>query len=104
MSVSRAALRRFVDGALTVRLATLSPRGTPLLTPLWFARDGDVIYLGTRRGSPHARHMTRNPRVVLLFGDQGGRRTRWALPPDAGSRGAGLSGRGTGRLVPSMRV
>ncbi len=79
MSVSRSALRRFVDRALTVRLATISNKGTPLLTPLWFARDGDVIYVGTRRGSLHARHITENPRVVMLFGDRGGKRTRRVL-------------------------
>lgn len=61
MSVLPAGLRRFIDGALTVRLATLSKNGAPLLTPLWFARDGDVIYIGTRRGSLHVRNATRNP-------------------------------------------
>lgn len=70
MSVSRQRLRNLVDGALTVRLATISKKGTPLLTPLWFARDGDVVYVGTRRGSLHARHLSENPRVVMLFGDR----------------------------------
>lgn len=79
MSVSRRALRRFADGALTVRLATVSRKGTPLLTPLWFARQGDVIYIGTRRGSLHARQAIENPRVVLLFGDRGGKPTRRVL-------------------------
>ena len=70
---------KFIDGALTVRLCTLSSNGVPLVTPLWFARDGDTIYLGTRRHSFHARHMARNPRVVMLFGDRHGRRTRRVL-------------------------
>jgi PPOX class probable F420-dependent enzyme len=79
MTVSRSALLKFVDGALTVRLATISRKGTPLLTPLWFARDGDVIYMGTRRSSPHARHITENPDVVMLFGDRGGKPARGVL-------------------------
>lgn len=79
MSISPTALRRFIDGALTVRVATLSKNGAPLLTPLWFARDDDIIYMGTRRGSLHARHVAENPFVVMLFGDRGGKRTRRVL-------------------------
>ncbi len=70
---------KFIDGALTVRLCTISSNGVPLITPLWFARDGDTIYLGTRRDSYHARHMARNPRVIMLFSDFHGRRTRRVL-------------------------
>lgn len=70
---------RFVEGALTVRLCTLSAKGVPLITPLWFGRDGDVIYLGTRRDAFHSRHIARDPRVVLLFSDRRGRRTRRVL-------------------------
>lgn len=70
---------RFVDRALTVRLCTISANAVPLITPLWFARDGDTIYLGTRRDSLHAKHIQRNPRVVLLLSDRRGRRTRQVL-------------------------
>lgn len=70
---------RFVEGALTVRLCTLSAKGVPLITPLWFGRDGDVIYLGTRRDAFHSRHIARDSRVVLLFSDRRGRRTRRVL-------------------------
>lgn len=70
---------RFIDQALTVRLCTISASAVPLITPLWFAREGDTIYLGTRRDSIHARHIQRNPRVVLLLSDRRGRRTRRVL-------------------------
>lgn len=66
MSLSPSDLKR-VDEALVVRLATISKRGTPLVTPLWFARDENVIHIGTRRGSPHTRNVVENPRVVLMF-------------------------------------
>lgn len=79
MSVSPERVSAFVDRALTVRLATLSKKGTPLLVPLWFGREGDVIYMGTRRGSLHARNAVANPRVVMLFGDRGGRASRRVL-------------------------
>lgn len=49
------------DRALVVRLATISERGAPLLTPLWFGRDGDVIYIGTRHGSPRSGIFRRTP-------------------------------------------
>jgi general stress protein 26 len=78
VSLTREELR-FIDGALTVRLCTISANRVPLITPLWFGRDGDTIYLGTRRDSLHARNIQRNPRVLLLFGDERGRRTRHVL-------------------------
>lgn len=68
-----------VDAALTVRIATVSKDGVPMVTPLWFCRDGEAIFLGTRAGSFHARHIAANPRVVLLFADRNGRRTRRVL-------------------------
>jgi hypothetical protein len=75
MSIDRRALHAFVDRALTVRIASVSAKGTPMVTPLWFARDGDVIFVGTRAGSPLTRHVEARPRVVLFFGDRGGRAT-----------------------------
>lgn len=72
MSLSRSELRR-VDEARIVRLATVSRRGTPLVTPLWFARDADVIYIGTRRSSPHSRNVADDPRVVMVFSGRDGR-------------------------------
>lgn len=70
---------RFIDRALIVRLATQSRAGKPLLTPLWFARDGESIFMGTRRGSPHARNAAANPSVVMILGDRHGRRTKRLL-------------------------
>lgn len=71
--------RRFLDSALTVRVATLSARGMPLVTPLWFGREGDTIYLGTRASAPHSRNMLANPSVTLLAGDRWGHRTKRVL-------------------------
>lgn len=71
--------RRFIDSAVTVRVATLSASGIPMVTPLWFGRDGDTIYLGTRASAPHTRNMIANPNVTLLIGDRWGRRTKRVL-------------------------
>jgi PPOX class probable F420-dependent enzyme len=93
---------RFIDRALTVRLCTLSPGGVPMVTPLWFARDGGGIYLGTRAGSFQARHINANPRVVLLFADRGGRRTRRVLRVSGAARVCGpehMTRRRTARMA-----
>lgn len=66
---------RFMDRALIVRIATQSRAGMPLVTPLWFLRDGSKIIIGTRRGSPHERNAFANPSVVMTFGDRHGRPT-----------------------------
>jgi hypothetical protein len=79
VTADRDTARRFIDRALTVRIATVSAKGTPMVTPLWFGRDGDVVFVGTMRASPLARHIAARPRVVLLFGDRGGRATSRAL-------------------------
>ena len=70
---------RFIDRALTVRVVTTSARGAPLITPLWFLRDGPVIWIGSRRESAHVRQMASHPEVILLIADRGGRRTKRVL-------------------------
>ena len=50
-----------------------------MITPLWFGREGEAIYLGTSTDSFHARHMAAAPHIVILFADQNGRRTRRVL-------------------------
>lgn len=89
MSTVASSADRFIDRALIVRLATQSRAGMPLVTPLWFARDGAKIVIGTRRGSPHARNASANPSVVMTFGDRRGRPTRRVLRAFGTARVAG---------------
>jgi general stress protein 26 len=70
-------IRRFLDRSMVVRVATISGKGRPHLTPLWFVRKGGHLYLGTRRASAAARDLAENPRVVMLFdGERGPTRDR----------------------------
>jgi hypothetical protein len=89
MSAVVSSATRFIDRSPIVRLATQSRAGMPLLTPLWFVRDGAKIVIGTRRGSPHARNASANPSVVMTFGDRQGRPTRRVLRAFGTARVAG---------------
>ncbi len=57
----------FLRDSMVVRLATLSPKGAPLLTPIWFVEDRGRFNMNARRDSPAGRHVAANPEVVLLF-------------------------------------
>lgn len=59
-------IRAFLDVPRVATLATINPDGTPLLTPLWFARDNDTLWLAVGPNSPKVRNMRRDPRVTLV--------------------------------------
>lgn len=59
-------VRAFLDVPRVATLATINPDGTPLLTPLWFARDGDTLLLAVGPNSPKVRNIRRDPRVTLV--------------------------------------
>ena len=60
-------VRRFLSRPMVAEVATLSPRGRPFLTPLWFVVDGGALYVTTGPGSRAGRNIEREPRVALLF-------------------------------------
>lgn len=66
------AVRTFLDVPRIATLATINPDGTPLLTPLWFMRDGDDIWIVIAPDSPKARNIRRDPRVTLVVLDDQG--------------------------------
>lgn len=65
----------FLACSMVARVATLSPKGRPHMTPLWFTYDQGRIYMTSRDGSPAARNITAHPAVVLLFDAERG--PRW---------------------------
>lgn len=67
MSPDDPEVRRFLPRCRVVRIATLSVKGTPHITPLWFVVADGRILMGARAESPAARNVAANPRVVLLF-------------------------------------
>lgn len=58
-------LRRILDAAPLVHLATLLPDGSPHSVVIWAAPHGDRIAILTGPDSLKARNMRRDPRVAL---------------------------------------
>lgn len=50
-------------------IATVSPDGTPHLTPVWVDYDGEYILVNTVRGRQKERNITNNPTVGLSVMD-----------------------------------
>jgi hypothetical protein len=70
-------VRAFVARSMVAHVATLSSRGRPFVTPLWFVDAGGVLYLTTAKGTRAARNVAHDAAVTLLFhGDPARRATR----------------------------
>jgi PPOX class probable F420-dependent enzyme len=63
-------VKDLADSVIYVTLATIRPDGSPRLTVLWVARDGDELLLSTMRGQAKERDIARDPRVGVMFLDQ----------------------------------
>ena len=50
---------------IPVWLTTVSPKGQPQTSPVWFWWDGDVFHVFSRPGVPKVRNIRENPRVSL---------------------------------------
>jgi PPOX class probable F420-dependent enzyme len=46
-------------------LTTVSPRGAPVPSPVWFLWDGESFLLYSQREAPKLRNIAANPRVAL---------------------------------------
>ena len=53
-------------------LGTTNKDGTPLLTPVWYAREGDELWLVIPPDGPKTRNIRRDPRVMFLIMDERG--------------------------------
>ncbi len=60
-------MRAFVRRSMIVQVATLSPKGRPFMTPLWFVADGGAIYITTGPETWAGRNVRQHPQVALLF-------------------------------------
>jgi len=95
-SPADAAVRTVLRQSMVVEIATLSPKGRPFVTPLWFVVDGGVLYLTTGPESRAARNLADHPEVTLLFNGARERRPEGVLR----MKGAATRHRG----LPSWRV
>jgi len=64
---SEAAGRPFADlsGHKYCRLVTFRRSGVPVVTPMWFAVDGDRVYMKTESPTAKLRRIANDPRVEL---------------------------------------
>jgi len=63
------AARALVDRPLIAAFTTLTPAGGPHTTPVWIARDADVLLVNTASGRVKARNVERDPRVSVCMVD-----------------------------------
>src|SRR5215469_16301114 len=61
--------RDLLDGAFCAALITVMPDGQPQITPVWFNREGDYLWLNTMQGFRKEKNMRANPKVTLLVYD-----------------------------------
>jgi PPOX class probable F420-dependent enzyme len=64
--------RAFIDEmpARTAKLASVAADGSPRVTPIWVARDGDDVIFTTGDSSAKAKAIRRDPRVAMCFDDE----------------------------------
>ncbi|MFF5473150.1 PPOX class F420-dependent oxidoreductase [Streptomyces achromogenes] len=60
-------LKSLLDTPVFVTVATIQPDGSPQLSPVWVARDGDDILFSTTVGRRKERNLRRDPRVTVLL-------------------------------------
>jgi hypothetical protein len=65
------AVRAFLRRALIVQVATLSAKGRPFMTPLWFVVDRGILYITTGPGTWAGKNVMQHPEVALLFSGEG---------------------------------
>ncbi|MFI0943829.1 PPOX class F420-dependent oxidoreductase [Streptomyces sp. NPDC021020] len=63
--------RALFDAKTYATVATVEPDGTPQLSVVWVARDGDDVLFSTTRDRRKARNLARNARVTVLATPEG---------------------------------
>lgn len=61
--------RSLLDGKNFASLATLMKDGSPQVSPVWVARDGDIVLVNTSIGRVKERNVIRDPRVAISVFD-----------------------------------
>lgn len=62
--------RALFEGRNFGHLATIMPDGSPQVSPVWVALDGDDIIVNTAEGRLKTRNVRREPRVAISVADQ----------------------------------
>ena len=70
-------VREFLARSMVLRMASLSPKGQPIVRCLWFVCQRGRIYTFTGEMTPTGRSISVHPDVTLLFdGERGPRSSR----------------------------
>jgi pyridoxamine 5'-phosphate oxidase-like protein len=70
LSLNDSAVRTFLRRSRIAQVATLSPKGRPFMTPLWFVVHRGVLYITTGPATWAGKNVTQHPDVALLFSDE----------------------------------
>jgi len=65
------AVRTFLRRSMIAQVATLSPKGRPFVTPLWFVLHRNCIYITTGPETWAGKNVGQHPEVALLFSGEG---------------------------------
>lgn len=60
-------VKEILDTPVFVHIGTVNPDGSPQVSVVWIARDGDLIRVSTAEGRVKARNLRNDPRVHLSF-------------------------------------
>lgn len=60
-------LQELKSQAVVAKIATVSRKGEPRITPIWFGADGNSILMNTFEDSGLVRNLRRNPKCSLLI-------------------------------------
>jgi len=58
------------EPGVLLKIGTVGPDGRPLVTPIWFIREGDRIYFTPRQRSEWLANLRANPSVALCIDEQ----------------------------------
>lgn len=62
-------IKGMLDGRNFAHLATILPDGSPLSTPVWVGREGEMVIICTEEGSLKDRNTRCDPRVAISIVD-----------------------------------
>lgn len=62
-------LKALLDTPVFVVVGTVQPDGSPQLSPVWAARDGDHVLISTTADRRKKKNLDRDPRVTVVVQD-----------------------------------
>src|SRR2546422_11131416 len=63
-------VKKFLEKPNFAALATVSPKGRPQVTPVWFMLDGEEILMDTSQGRGKLRNLEANPYAAIAVVDK----------------------------------